>query len=183
MDTWMDTEKRRWLIPVSILVLILAVQTGCAGASRLSPTPTFTVINLPSPTPSGPGETPAASIPLPVIPTSTPACVSDLTFMSDVTIPDGTVVAAGGSLDKQWQVLNSGSCNWDNLYRLRLISGDAMGAALEQALYPARVGSLATIRILFKAPPDPGEYISEWQAFDSAGLPFGDSFFMKIVVQ
>jgi hypothetical protein len=100
-----------------------------------------------------------------------------------VTIPDGTVVAHGSTLDKQWLVQNSGDCNWDSRYRLRLISGDALGAASEQALYPARAGTQATLRILFTAPQEAGAYVSEWQAFDANGIPFGESFFMKIEVQ
>jgi hypothetical protein len=100
-----------------------------------------------------------------------------------VTIPDYSIVAPGSTLDKQWLVQNSGSCNWDNRYRLRLIEGDALGASPEQALFPARAGLQATLRIVFTAPPEAGEYLSEWQAFDAQGIPFGESFFIKIVVQ
>jgi len=100
-----------------------------------------------------------------------------------VTIPDGTVVAPGSILDKQWLVQNSGDCNWDTHYRLRFISGDALGAATEQALYPARAGTQATLRILFTAPQETGAYISEWQAFNTNGISFGESFFIKIEVQ
>ena len=75
-------------------------------------------------------------------------------------------MAPGSTLDKQWLVQNSGDCNWDARYRLRLISGDALGAATEQALYPARAGTQATLRILFTAPQEAGDYVSEWQAFD-----------------
>ena len=103
--------------------------------------------------------------------------------MDDATIPDGTIVAPGSSLDKQWLVQNSGTCNWDTRYRLRLISGDALGASLEQALYPARAGTQANLRILFIAPQESGEHVSEWQAFDANGIPFGESFFIKVVVQ
>jgi hypothetical protein len=92
-------------------------------------------------------------------------------------------VAAGTLLDKQWLVQNSGSCNWDNRYRLRLVAGDGLGASPEQALFPARAGTQATLRIVFSAPLVPGEYLSEWQAFDSQGVPFGDTFFIKIIVQ
>jgi hypothetical protein len=99
-----------------------------------------------------------------------------------VTIPDYTVVAPGSSLDKQWLVQNSGSCNWDSRYRLRLISGDPLGASPEQALYPARAGMQATLRILFTAPQETGEYVSEWQAFDPNEIPFGESFVIKIIV-
>ena len=93
------------------------------------------------------------------------------------------MVAPGSLLDKQWLVQNSGDCNWDSRYRLRLISGDALGAATEQALYPARAGTQAAIRMLFTAPQDSGVYVSEWQAFDPNGVPFGKSFYIKIEVQ
>ena len=92
-------------------------------------------------------------------------------------------MAPGKLLDKQWLVQNNGDCNWDARYRLRLISGDALGASPEQALYPARAGSQANLRILFTAPQEAGDYVSEWQAFDANGIPFGESFFIKIVVQ
>ena len=92
-------------------------------------------------------------------------------------------MAPGSSLDKQWLVQNNGTCNWDARYRLRLVSGDPLGAATEMALFPARAGTQATLRILFTAPQPDGEYVSEWQAFDASGVPFGESFVIKIVVQ
>jgi hypothetical protein len=86
-------------------------------------------------------------------------------------------------MDKRWLVQNSGSCNWEYRYRLRFINGDALDATLEQALFPARAGMQATLQILFLVPMETGEYISEWQAFDPNGIPFGDPFFMKITLQ
>ena len=106
-----------------------------------------------------------------------------LAFMEDVTFPDYSIVAPGSTLDKQWLVQNSGSCNWDNRYRLRLISGAALGASIEQAIFPARAGMQANLQIIFTAPTEAGEYTSEWQAFDENGIPFGESFFIKIIVQ
>jgi hypothetical protein len=103
--------------------------------------------------------------------------------LEDVTIPDNSIVAPGSTLDKQWLVQNSGSCNWDNHYRLRLINGDTLGASPEQALFPARAGMQATLHTVFTAPLEAGDYISEWQAFDAKGIPFGESFFIKITVQ
>jgi hypothetical protein len=63
-----------------------------------------------------------------------------------------------------------------------MISGNAMGVPTEQALYPARSGTQATVRIIFIAPQEAGDYTSEWQAFDPDGVPFGQSFFIKITV-
>ena len=80
-------------------------------------------------------------------------------------------------------VQNSGTCNWDSTYRLKLVGGDTMNAAPEQTLYPARANSQATIRILFTAPYLAGTYKSSWQAFAPDGAPFGDSLFIEVIVQ
>jgi hypothetical protein len=103
--------------------------------------------------------------------------------MDDLTIPDGTVVVAGSTLDKQWEVENAGSCNWEEGYQIRLISGEAMGAEPEQGLIPARSGSRVTIRIVFTAPDEPGDYRSAWQAFNPEGTAFGDPFYIDISVE
>lgn len=117
------------------------------------------------------------------LPTATVQCVDNLAFKNDITIPDGTVVAPDSTLDKRWGVENNGNCNWSQGYRVRLIAGQELGAAKEQALYPARSGSLAVIRIVFKAPREPGAYRSAWQAFTPQGEPFGDPFFIDIKVE
>jgi len=101
----------------------------------------------------------------------------------DVTIPDGTAISPGSSIDKQWLVNNSGTCNWDSGYRLKWIGGDPLGAAAEQALYPARAGTEATLKIAFTAPAEPGSYQSAWQAHGPDGVAFGDPVFIEIVVQ
>jgi hypothetical protein len=64
-----------------------------------------------------------------------------------------------------------------------LIAGSEMGAQPEQALDPARSGARATIRIVFKAPREPGAYRSAWQAFNPQGEPFGDPFFIEVDVE
>lgn len=93
------------------------------------------------------------------------------------------MVSADSTLDKRWEVENSGSCNWDKNYRLRLIAGPDLNAQKEQALFPARNGTQAVIRVVFKAPKEPGAYRSAWQAFNPGGEPFGDPIFIDIVVE
>jgi hypothetical protein len=110
-------------------------------------------------------------------------CADSLIFLEDLTIPDGTRVEMGVKLDKRWRVENAGSCNWDQDYRLKLVTGPPMSAQTEQALFPARSGTEATIRILFTAPMDPGTYRSAWQAFNPAGEAFGESIYIEIVVE
>lgn len=117
-----------------------------------------------------------------VLPTPTGTCEDDLEFVEDVTIPDGTQFAPGDEMEKIWLVRNTGSCNWEAGYRLRLISGPAMGVEPDQALFPARSGSEAEIRIVFSAPDEPDIYRSSWQAFNLEGDPFGDLFFIEVEV-
>lgn len=110
-------------------------------------------------------------------------CRDNLTFISDITIPDGTVVVAGSTLDKQWEVENSGTCNWEEGYQIQLITGEDLGAEPEQGLIPARSGSRVTIRIVFAAPDEPGNYRSAWQAYNPQGNAFGDPFYIDITVE
>ena len=123
------------------------------------------------------------SSPLPtIIPTINPEeCSDNLTFLSDLTIPDNTSIVYGSTVDKQWIVENSGSCHWNSDYRLRHIGGASLDAPEEIALYPARAGTQATIQILFTAPFTDGEYESAWQAFDPSGAAFGDPIFVRII--
>jgi hypothetical protein len=109
-------------------------------------------------------------------------CVNDARFVRDVTIPDGTQFLPGQLLNKKWSVENTGSCDWGANYRLAFISGDALGAPSEVALYPARAGTPATWEIAMVAPQTPGAYTSRWQARDPAGNPFGAVVFIKITV-
>jgi Ig-like domain from next to BRCA1 gene len=116
-------------------------------------------------------------------PTTTPVCADSLTFLEDITIPDGSQVNPGAILDKRWLIKNSGSCNWDESYRVKLVSGPDMGVPIEQALYPARSGSEVSMRIVLSAPQDPGYYQSAWQAFNPNDDPFGDPFYVEILVE
>ena len=65
-----------------------------------------------------------------MLPTPTlalPVCQDNLTFIEDLTVPDGTYVDPGVVLDKRWKVRNSGSCNWDEDYRFKLIDASTNG--------------------------------------------------------
>ena len=61
-------------------------------------------------------------------PSPSPACSSNLLFLEDITIPDGSEVNPQDILDKRWLVENSGTCNWDRRFSLRLIAGSDLGS-------------------------------------------------------
>ncbi len=147
-------------------------------------------------TPAGTDEPPyrpATLVPSPT-PTSKPTvaptdparpsanCTNSLTFITDLTIPDGTEIVPQATLDKRWEVENSGTCNWDDGYRLRHMAGPDLGSPEEQALYPARSGTRATIRLVLEAPKDTGTYHSVWQAYSPEGQPFGDPIYIDFTV-
>ena len=125
---------------------------------------------------------PTASAVLEIVSTPTPRCTDALEFVTDLTYPDGTIVKPGDVMDKRWQIKNSGSCNWTGAYRLKLVSGLALGGVETQSLYPARGGSEAIVRMVFIAPPEPGVYRSAWQAYNPEDQAFGDPFFIEIEV-
>lgn len=156
--------------------------SACTGAS---PTPFLPPSVVPQVLPTTPPEQAAAPTPADTptpAPSATPSCTNDLAFVEDLSIPDGTLVRAGEVLDKGWLVENSGTCNWNETYRVKLVSGPDLGAPTEQALYPARSGTQAILHILFTAPAEPGLYQSAWQAVDPRGNPFGDPFFIQVLV-
>jgi hypothetical protein len=120
--------------------------------------------------------------PVPVLPTATPACENNLSFLNDVTVLDGTQYKSGDEIEKIWLVRNSGTCNWGAGYELRLNSGEALGVETAQVLFPAHASSEVELRIVFTAPADVGSYKSYWQAYDQYGAPFGIDFYIEIVI-
>jgi hypothetical protein len=125
---------------------------------------------------------PTLTIPAPAGIVPTLPCTDDLTFLNDLTYPDGTVVLPNESMDKQWLVQNSGTCDWDKRYHLRFVGGDLLGAPEEIPLYPARVGARVTLRVTFIAPSAAGSYQSAWQAAGPDGTLFGDTVYVLITV-
>lgn len=166
-----------------LLLLFILLLSGCAlrpqvAAPGSEDIPPFHPATLP--VPNTPTAVPA---PVSVRPTPELACVDKLTFINDLTIPDKTVVAANATLDKRWEVENSGSCSWDERYQLRLVAGPDLGADSTQALFPARSGTRAVVRMLMTAPVKPGTYHSAWRAYNPKSEPFGDTFYIEIVVK
>jgi hypothetical protein len=157
--------------PVSPVALPPVVHTPSGNPTT---TPPLLLAPITSPTSPEAGEL--------AHPTTTPTCQDSLKFVADLTVPDGTIVARGAVIDKRWQVENNGTCNWDERYRLKITSGADLGLQAEQALFPARSGAVAVIRMQYLAPSMPGVYRSAWQAVGPQGDPFGDVIYVEIRV-
>ena len=186
----MNTDQHRFHQAASVFIFVsLFFLASCAPTSTSTPfrpptkSPPTEVLSTTTPVPQVVSPTPLTpTLALSATPTSTAPCTNNLTFVQDVTIDDGTIVSPGASVDKQWLITNSGTCNWDSSYRLKWVGGDPLGAATEQALYPARAGMQVTLRILFTAPGEIGTYGSTWQAFGPDGVAFGDTVYVEILV-
>jgi hypothetical protein len=176
-----------------IILLYLFLVSGCAAEKPSTPVPSVLATRVvptagSNPVAIAPTIPAPTSSPTPIVseevsrPTVIPVCEDNLKFISDLTVPDGTIAARGALIDKRWQVENNGSCNWDERYRLKIISGAEMGIQAEQALYPARSGASAIIRMLLLAPSMPGTYRSAWQAVGPDGEIFGDIIYVEIRV-
>jgi hypothetical protein len=116
---------------------------------------------------TGPGPTPTK--------TSTPGTVCDkATFVSDVTVPDGTTFSAGTPFTKTWRIRNDGSCTWTTSYAMLFVSGDLLGASTASNL-PTSVapGQTIDVSINMIAPSAPGHYRSYWQMRNASGTKFG----------
>ena len=95
-------------------------------------------------------------------------------FISDVSIPDGTVMPAGTQFTKTWRLRNNGTCTWSADYDVVFVSGDAMSAPASQKLgVSVSPGASVDISVVMKAPAQGGEYRGNWQLRNAAGVLFG----------
>jgi hypothetical protein len=153
-------------------------------AAQVTPgTPTTAPLQSPTSTQgSYPTSTPA------LLPTSTSSLVSSAvgcnnsSYISDVTIPDGTILAPGEAFTKTWRYQNSGSCAWDEDYIFTFVSGSDMNGDSTVIDDTVAVGGTADVSIELVAPSTAGTYTGYWRLADDAGTAFGQSVYVQIVV-
>lgn len=95
-------------------------------------------------------------------------------FVSDVTYPDGSDVARGGSFTKVWRIRNAGTCSWNTSYALVFVSGERLGGPSAVSL-PGNVrpGETVDIAVNLTAPNSTGSYVGYWKLRNSSGALFG----------
>ena len=121
-------------------------------------------------------------------PTATPTC--DLgKFITDVNIPDGTVMTPSQTFTKTWRLQNIGACSWTG-YSLVFDTGDAMGGAASSAIATTPSNGTVDVSVSLTAPATPGNYRGYWRVRSAAGVLFpivsgyqGKSFYVDIKVQ
>jgi len=104
-------------------------------------------------------------------------------FVTDVTIPDGTVVTPGQNFTKTWRLKNIGTCAWTPSYTVVFSDGNSMNGPTTQALTTnVNPGQTVDISVALTAPTTPGEYTGNWKIRDASGGSFG-KFYVQIKSQ
>jgi hypothetical protein len=103
-------------------------------------------------------------------------------YVSDVSISDGTVFLPGKTFTKTWKIKNTGTCIWNSHFAIAFSSGDSMSGTtttIRRAVPPNGTGNIS---VELTAPETAGTYTGYWIMTNSSGTPFGNYFYVQIVV-
>ena len=102
-----------------------------------------------------------------------------VSFVRDISIPDGTLLYPGTPFTKTWELKNTGTCAWNAMYLLVFANeGDLMGAAVSKPLITSgavQPGELVRVSVDLIAPAKIGDAKSSWRLRSPAGVDFGPS--------
>ncbi|MBC8335067.1 MAG: hypothetical protein ISR59_00485 [Anaerolineales bacterium] len=160
---------------VNAIAPVIQFEVVSTSVSNMIPSPTPIVI-IPEPSlTSTPIPLPPTSTPTLYPPTPTPKIYCDwMSFVKDITIPDGTTIKVGGAFVKTWRLKNRGTCTWTPDYALVFSNGMQMGNNIEVKL-PEYVapGNTIDISIPLTAPSTVGHHRSYWLLRNASGVLFG----------
>ena len=126
----------------------------------------------------------ATPIPSVQVVTVTPAppltCVNNSVFVTDVTIPDRTVLAPGQAFTKTWRVRNTGTCTWGTDEELVFVRGEAMTKTTTIAIPATAPGGTVDLSVAMTAPTTPGNHIADWRMRNRGGAIFGTTLNVAI---
>ncbi len=95
-------------------------------------------------------------------------------FVSDVTIADGSYIAPGNTFIKTWRIRNNGTTTWTTNYKLVFVSGAQMAnVSFVNLPYTVAPGQTVDISVQMTAPTAQGSYKSEWMLENESGTRFG----------
>lgn len=174
----------------ALAALALAALACNAPIGESSVTPTRSVAEILTPVtalpaPAGPEQTPAtpSTTITPPTPIPTPTeCGYWATFIEDVTVEDGTEIAAGSTFEKTWRVRNDGCLPWTEGTELVFADGEQMSSPEAVPVPPAGVGEMVDVTVTLTAPAEPGEYRGDWLFRSPEGLIFGQNVYVQIKV-
>ena len=111
---------------------------------------------------------------------SVPA-IDELTFITDVTAPDGAAIAAGRAFTKTWRVRNSGTSVWAG-FTLEHVADARLGGPASVPLPPLAPDETGEVSVPLIAPTEPGRHRSTWKARNARGRLFAFELYADILV-
>ncbi len=111
-----------------------------------------------------------------------PQAADKASFVSDVTIPDGTSITATKPFNKIWKIKNTGQSHWGNAYKWVYDGGDKMSGPDYINVPITAPGSTWDASINMTTPAQPGTYQGYYRMQDQHGNKFGDRVWVKITV-
>ena len=157
---------------VSARLTQISIETLFAQATQLALV-TNTPMNTSTPVPTATLPPPTAT---PVPPTSTPIPIpcNLASFVTDVTIPDGSSFIAGEQFVKTWRIKNIGSCTWSTSYSVYFYSGNSMSAPAAVSMPDSvKPGQTIDVSISMVAPASTGNFTGNWMLKAANGAVFG----------
>lgn len=110
-------------------------------------------------------------------------------FITDVTIPDGTIVTPNQAFTKKWRIKNIGTCSWTG-FLMVFDSGDSMGGPASKPISTLGPGQEVDLEVNLTAPATPGNYRGYWRINTNGNVLVpvvsgyqGKSFYVDIKVQ
>jgi hypothetical protein len=92
-------------------------------------------------------------------------------FVSDISVPDGTRFQPRQAFTKTWRLTNIGTCAWTTNYSLVFVQGEAMTKMIVQPLRTnVSPGETIDLSINMVAPNKAGEYTGYWGIRNPAGV-------------
>jgi len=210
MDMIQESKRRMSILAIMVLAAMLlgacnfpnSEPTPDAFATGIALTVAAQLTNAAVPVATTPAPPPATSTqpppteppPTPVPPTATlppsptPGCLDKASFITDVTIPDDTNLAAGATFKKTWRLKNVGTCTWDTSYAVVFFGGNAMGGpAAVNLSTTVPPNSTIDVSVDMVAPSTNGTHRGDWKLRNAKGVIFGlgdggGPFYVQIVV-
>ena len=197
------------IVGTTIAQLSIQFTQTALAAPTSTPAPTETIVSLPTLALPTSAETSPTAVILPTlsfsntpVPGFTP--LSTLTgptvavpvlgydcnkakFVGE-TLPDGSVVAAGTSFTKAWQIQNIGSCTWSEGYVFTFLPDKSSGKikgyniGINNPDEFTKPNHSQSFIVKLTAPNSPGNYKGFWQMKSSDGTFFGPLLSFDIVV-
>ncbi len=183
IQRWTATEGQHTL---DVRAYNAANQSGNPAEMTITvlPAPSVVPTAVPSSTATAAPQVTNTPLPAPTLaPTPVPTVACDsASFVADVTVPDGTLLATGQTFNKIWRIRNTGACTWEPGYAFTFVGGTMMAASSAIPVPRTLPGATADLIVPMTAPSIPGIYIGDWRLSSPNGQHFGVTVFVNINV-